>query len=154
MTHIQPTVGSATDRVETSWFWPLWAVLAGATYFAMVFGIGFVVGVFRELVIAPRITSDLAIVVETPFMAWIAFHLARASARWFRTPATTNARLLMGSVALGLLIWAEDFITHAWRGRSVFEQWTLYGYLAAAATLGGLAWVWIAPMLAARRRGR
>lgn len=147
-----PHTRASTHWSETAW--PLRTVLAGAVYFAAVFLLGWGVGVFREMVIAPRITSDLAIVVETPFMAWAAFYLARYSARWLYVPPSAAARLVMGSVALVLLLLAEDSLARALRDRSVFEQWGLYGYLAAAATFAGLAWVWIAPALAARDHGR
>ena len=134
----------------TGGFGLLRALLAGGAYFAAAFLLGWAVGLFRETVVAPHITSDLAIGVETPFMAWAAFHIARYSARRLFVPPSMPARLFMGSIALGLLVWAEDVLSHALRDRSVFEQWGLYGYLAAGATFVGLAWFWLAPLIAAR----
>ena len=146
---------SAADRGRSyQGLWPLRAVAAGLSYAAIVFLIGSVAGVLRELFVAPRITSDLAIVAETPLMCWIALLVARGQAGWLKVPASVPARLIMGMVALALLVWGENLVTEAWMGRSIVTQWSLYGYLAAAATFAGLAWFWLAPLLASPKTRR
>lgn len=127
------------------------SLVAGLLYGGGAFSIGFGLGVVRELMLAPYITSDLAIVVETPIMMWIVFHLARAFARWLKVPTTGAARLLMGTAGLALVVAAENQLSWVWQARSIFEQWALYGFLAAAATFVGLAWFWMAPTFFSRR---
>lgn len=142
---------SSPSRVPLG-VWPLRAIVAGFLYAVLAFLVGCAMGMLREQFVAPRITSELAIVVETPLMCWIVLQLARGQARWLNVPTSAAARLIMGSVAVGLLVLAENTIAYAWMGRSVFEQWGLYGYLAMAATFAGLTWFWLAPLIAARAR--
>ena len=60
-------------------------VKAGALYFALVFGTGFVLGTIRTLWVAPRFATRMAELMETPIMfvvtivaaRWIALHLAQ-----------------------------------------------------------------------------
>lgn len=139
---------AAGPRPTAAWLRPL---AAGAAYAGMLFLVGCLAGVIRELVLAPRITSDLGIVVETPLMMWVAFHLARASGRWLGVAPGRGGRLVMGAAALAVLLSAENAASHAWLGRSVFEQWSLYGYLALGATLSGLVFTLLAPLVAAAR---
>ena len=79
---------------------------AGITYFAVVFGAGFVLGVVRVLAVVPRLGERSAELLEMPVM----FAVTIAAARWTvrRMAAPTRAQLLaVGAIALGLLVAAE-----------------------------------------------
>lgn len=73
-------------------------ILNAFRYFAVIFAMGFVLGVIRTLVIAPRTGATVAVLMEMPLMlaaSWIVAHRivrrahlapARASA-WVRSPS-------------------------------------------------------------------
>lgn len=122
------------------------ALTAGGLYFLIAFTAGFALGAVRELVIAPRVTSDLAIVLETPVMAVVAWFAAGFSIRRLAVPDDLGSRLPMGLLALALLLGAEELLTQALRGGSLLEHWSMYGYLATAANLAGLIWFTLAPL--------
>jgi hypothetical protein len=92
---------------------------AGLTYFAIVFGMGFVFGAIRTVWVAPHVGTRLAELMETPFMfvvtivaaRWIVLHLA--------VPSSPTARLGMGGIALCLLLLAEFGLVLWLRGLSI-----------------------------------
>jgi hypothetical protein len=92
---------------------------AGLTYFAIVFGIGFVFGAIRTVWVVPHVGTRLAELMETPFMfvvtivaaRWIVLHLA--------VPSSPTARLGMGGIALCLLLLAEFGLVLWLRGLSI-----------------------------------
>ena len=95
---------------------------AGALYFALVFGVGFVLGPIRVLWVVPQLGERTAELLEAPIML-IAIAL---SARWimqrFATPASFFTKLGMGLIALGLLLSAEFSIVLWLRGLTI-EQY-------------------------------
>lgn len=94
---------------------------ASLLYFAMVFCVGFLLGVVRTLWVAPRIGERWAEMAETPVMLlfstisarWVAFHLSVSSAM--------SARLLMGGFAVALMLLAEFGLVLWVRGISISE---------------------------------
>ena len=122
------------------------SLTAGGLYFLIAFAVGFVLGAARELVIAPRVTSDLAIVLETPVMAVAVWLGAGFAVRRLDVPGGIATRLPMGVLALVLLLGAEELLTRALRGGSLLEHWAMYGYLATAANLAGLLWFAFSPL--------
>ena len=92
---------------------------AGLTYFAIVFGMGFVFGAIRTVLVVPHVGTRLAELMETPFMfvvtivaaRWIVLHLA--------VPSSPTARLGMGGIALCLLLLAEFGLVLWLRGLSI-----------------------------------
>lgn len=92
---------------------------AGLTYFAIVFGMGFVFGAIRTVWVVPHVGTRLAELMETPFMfvvtivaaRWIVLHLA--------VPSSPTARLGMGGIALCLLLLAEFGLVLWLRGLSI-----------------------------------
>ena len=126
------------------------AVGAGAAYFAATFLGGFGFGYVRETFVAPFITSDLAVVVEAPLMAYVVWRIARLVVGWVGARAVPWVRLVIGVVGLGLLVASEDLLSRLLRGESIFEHWGWMGYLAATATFAGLGWMLFAPLRAAR----
>lgn len=93
-------------------------VLRAATiYFALVFGLGFALGVVRQLVVAPRVGAATAELLEMPVMVAAIVVVARLRQR--RTSDLDSRRqLLVGGVALLLLLGAECLLGLALRDRS------------------------------------
>lgn len=123
------------------------ALTAGGLYFLVAFTAGFMFGAFRELVVAPLVTLDLAIVLETPVMAVVVWLAAGFSIRRLGVPGNLASRLPMGLLALGLLLGAEELLTRVMRGGSLLDHWATFGNLAAAANFAGLVWFTLAPVL-------
>jgi hypothetical protein len=113
--------------------------IAGLLYFAIVFGAGFVFGVFREMVLTPVYGRTSAIMLEAPFMllaivagAWIVVH--RTASRWGKA-----ALLMVGIVAL-LLVQVADFgVGLGLRGMNFQDQLAYLQTTAGQIYLGLLA---------------
>ena len=107
---------------------------AGITYFVLVFGVGFFLGMIRVLWVVPRVGERNAELLEMPIMCLVSI----VSARWLvrRTFTPTPLRLLaIGSVALGLLVAAELAMVVFVRG------WTVREYLARRDPVSGVAFM-------------
>lgn len=83
------------------------AALAGGAYALALFGVGFVLGVARVMVVAPRIGVVWATAVEAvPMLAALAWAAPRL-ARWQGVPLRSVGRIAMGGVALAVLVAVE-----------------------------------------------
>jgi hypothetical protein len=80
---------------------------AGALYFVLVFGAGFVLGIPRVLWIAPRLGARAAELMESPVMLLVIIFAAGWVVRRFSLPPTVAARLGAGAIALALLLATE-----------------------------------------------
>jgi hypothetical protein len=80
---------------------------AGVLYFALVFGVGFVFGTIRVLLVVPKLGTRMAELMETPIMLVVTILAARWVARRLALLPTPSKRLAVGLVALGLLVVAE-----------------------------------------------
>ena len=124
---------------------------AGALYFALVFGAGFVFGAIRVLCMVPRLGTRTAELMEAPVMFAITVLAARWVARRLSLPPAPSVRLAVGFLALGLMLVAEFTIVLGLRGL------TFRGYLASRDPLSGtvyfalLAIFALMPLLVARR---
>lgn len=76
-------------------------------YFALVFGIGFLLGSIRVPFLVPRIGVRWAEILEAPFMAMACYLAAGFIVRRFEVPPTVAHRVAVGAVALSLLVCAE-----------------------------------------------
>jgi hypothetical protein len=83
------------------------SIKAGAIYFALVFGIGFVLGTARVLVLAPRLGELTATLLELPLILAAAWIICGRLIRRFAVPSDVVARLGMGAFAFLLLMIAE-----------------------------------------------
>ena len=83
------------------------ALKAGATYFAIVYLAGFVLGTVRVLLLASRIGEVAAVLLETPIMLTASWIVSRWCTGRFGVPPEVQLRLLMGGVAFTLLILGE-----------------------------------------------
>lgn len=94
---------------------------AGAVYFALVFAVGFVLGVVRELLVVPRLGVRMAELLEMPLMLAASLLAARWTVRRYGIDATTRTRLGVGIVALALLLAAELGVAVGIRGAAFSE---------------------------------
>ena len=94
------------------------AAIRGGVYFVLVFGVGFVLGIVRVLVLEPRLGTRWAELVEAPLMlaaiVWSARYVVR------RFPAARRASyLLSGAIALLILLVAEFSVVLGIRGLTI-----------------------------------
>ncbi|WP_205481163.1 hypothetical protein [Sphingomonas arenae] len=99
---------------------------AGAVYFALIFGLGFVLGTVRVLLLEPALGLGRATLVELPVMllaSWAAcgWVLRRSAVE------TRGQRVVMGTVAFVLLMVAELGVSTLLMRRSVAEHLATYG---------------------------
>jgi hypothetical protein len=80
---------------------------AGALYFVLVFGAGFVLGIPRVLWIAPRMGARAAELMESPIMLVVIIFAARWVVRRFSLPPKISDRLGAGIIALAFLLATE-----------------------------------------------
>lgn len=108
------------------------ALAAGALYFLLVFGAGFLFGVARTLWIVPRIGARRAEMLESPFMLAVSVWAAWGVIRWLQVPADLPARSVMGSAALALMLAAEFGLMLRLRGLSFKAYWAGRDRVSAA----------------------
>jgi hypothetical protein len=77
------------------------------TYFAIVFGTGFLLGTIRVLLIVPRIGVRAAELIETPVMLLVSAFAARWILRQFPNIRGSADSLAVGLIAVVLLLAAE-----------------------------------------------
>ncbi len=108
---------------------------AGAVYFALVFGAGFVLGVIRELWAVPRFGARAAELMEMPIMLGVIV----VAASWIIARAGLSeavaVRIAMGLIALALLLAAEFSLVIWLRGLTIEE------YVAARDPVSGAVYV-------------
>ncbi|MBE9137074.1 hypothetical protein IQ254_07640 [Nodosilinea sp. LEGE 07088] len=118
---------STQDSAEPQPFSPeaaprQWLILkAGLLYFAIVFGVGFILGPIRVLWAVPRFGTRVAELMEMPFMLVAIVLAALWVVRRLAVPPGLWTRLCMGGVALGVLLLAEFGAVLQLRGLSVAE---------------------------------
>ena len=82
-------------------------ILAGFTYFAIVLGTGFALGVVRVPFLVPRIGERWAELAEMPVMAMVIFLAAGFILRRFPSIRSAGQSLAAGFLALALSVAAE-----------------------------------------------
>jgi len=124
---------------------------AGALYFVLVFGAGFVLGPIRISWAVPRFGTRMAELMEAPVMLAVTILAARWIVRRLAVPAKLSSRLGMGCVGLCLMLVAEFTLVLWLRGLSIIE------YLASRDPVSGTVYYAmlgvfaIIPLLMARR---
>ena len=104
---------------------------AGAAYFGLVFGAGFLLGCIRVPFLVPHLGARVAELLEMPVQFVVIVFAARFIVRRFSLPLDTAIRLGVGFVALGLAIAAEFLLALVLAERSVAE------YLASRDPVSG-----------------
>ena len=95
---------------------------AGALYFAVMFGLGLLLGVVRTIFLEPWLGAAWAVAVEAVPMIAAMIAVAPWSARLFDLPPAVLSRLGMGMVALALLVLAETSLDALFRGRLLWSE--------------------------------
>jgi len=124
---------------------------AGALYFALVFGAGFVLGTVRVLWIVPSFGTRAAELMEAPIMLLVIILAARWVVRRLSLPVMPEIRLGAGFIALGLLLAAEFTVVLAIRHLTIAQ------YLAGRDPVAGTVYIVmllvfaLMPLLTARK---
>ncbi len=106
-------------------------IAAGVAYFAITFGIGFLLGTFRVLVLVPGLGDIAATALELPFMIAFSWIISQWLIIRFSVPAKLSARLIMGGVAFVLLVSAELALSALMFDRSLTQHLDQYRSLSA-----------------------
>jgi len=124
---------------------------AGALYFALVFGAGFVLGTIRTLWIVPRAGMRMAELMETPIMFVVTIFAARWLVRRLSMPPKRATRLGMGLVALAILLLVEFTVVLRLRGLTIGEYFASRDPVAGTVYVAMLGVFAVMPLLVARR---
>ncbi len=127
---------------------------AGAIYFALVFGAGFVLGSIRVLWVVPRFGDRTAELMETPIMLVATILAARWVAGRFALSPMPGTRLGVGCVALGILLVAEFTVVLQLRGLTIAEYLASRDPVAGAVYIVMLGVFAVMPLLVVRRLDR
>jgi hypothetical protein len=109
------------------------ALQAGASYFALVFGGGFLLGSIRVPFLVPRLGMRTAELIEAPLMFLVILFASRLVVRRF-DPAP-RAALAVGLVALVLLLAAELLVARSVSGLTIRE------YISSRDPISGLVYL-------------
>ncbi len=110
------------------------ALIVGAVYFAAIFSLGFLMGVVRVLLAAPRLGETVALMLELPVMlaaSWLACGWLMGR---FGVGARGRDRLAMSAAAAVLLLVVEPLGAMVLFGRTPSDL--LASYREPAALLG------------------
>ncbi len=98
-------------------------VLAAAfVYFALVFAVGFALGVARVAWLAPALGDRWAELLELPVMVAASALAARATCGRLGVPSAPGRRLSMGALALAMLLAVEFTVVLGLRDQTVAEN--------------------------------
>ncbi len=125
---------------------------AGASYFALVFGAGFVLGSIRILFLVPRLGERVAELLEAPIMLVVIFFASRYVVRRFALAA--RASLAVGLLALLLLLAAEFLLAVAVSNQSVSGYIASRDPVSGSVYLAALVVYAVLPWLHARKGGK
>lgn len=125
-------------------------VKAGIAYFAVAFGVGFVLGVLRVLFLVPRLGERSAELAEMPVMFVVIVMSARSITRRFAIPPSASARLGMGGLALALLLACELALALVLQDRSLADYVAGRDPVSGIVYLGMLLLFGLMPLLVRR----
>ena len=129
---------------------PFRTIKAGITYFVLVFGVGFVLGVIRVTLLVPRLGERTAELIEMPFM-FVAIVVSARLIIWrFRLPVSAMVRLGAGCLALGLLVGAEVLLAVALQERTLGEYVASRDPVSGGVYLAMLVLFAVMPLVLAR----
>jgi len=111
------------------------AIKAGGAYFVLAFLCGFVLGALRVIIVAPRIGSMAALLLEAPIILVISWIWCLWCLRRFQVGSDLVTRSLMGGTAFALLQAAELCVSVLVFSRSVAEHLAGYASLPGATGL-------------------
>lgn len=94
---------------------------AALAYFAVVFAVGFALGIVRVLALVPVVGERSAELMELPLMLAASVGAAHWICRRLRVPPRAAPRLAMGAIALCLLLAVEFTVVLQLRGLSIAQ---------------------------------
>lgn len=112
------------------------ALSAGVVYAIALFGLGFVLGTLRVLLVVPMLGELGATLIELPLMLAASYFVCRAIVRRWQLPADHHARAAMAFSFLFLLLSFETILGLTLLGRTVAEQAAAF---ASPSGIAGLA---------------
>jgi hypothetical protein len=124
---------------------------AGALYFILVFGAGFVLGPIRIIWVVPRLGERTAQLMEAPIMLGVIVLAARWIGRRLAVPPTPPRLLGVGFVALGLLLVVEFTVVLWLRGLTIGEYFAGRDPVAGTVYMVMLGVFAVMPLLVARK---
>jgi len=110
-------------------------IQAGLTYFAIVLGTGFLLGVIRVPFLVPRIGERWAELAEMPIMATVIYFAATFILRRFPAIRSPSKSLIAGILALALSVAAELALA------TVLQDRTLAEFIASRDKVSGSVYV-------------
>jgi hypothetical protein len=112
------------------------ATRAGIAYTLGVFVFAFAVGTIRVTLVAPRLGTLLAVILEAPIVLALSWRLSRWCCRRFAVSGDPHARVLMGAVAFAVLMLLELGVSALVFGETLDHYFAKY---ASTAGIVGLA---------------
>lgn len=117
-------------------------IIAGVSYFAVVFGAGFILGPIRILLIVPRVGERAAELMEAPLMLIVMVIAARWIVRRFDLTSSRIDRVVVGLLAIVLGLLFEFTLVLKFRGL------TLTDYLRTRDPVSGMVYYLILGLFA------
>jgi hypothetical protein len=122
------------------------------SYFAITFGIGFLLGTLRVLFVVPQLGVRYAELAEMPIMLLVVFFAARWVTQYFAVPPAAKARLVVGITALICLLLVEFTVVLWLQGISLAQSIANRDSISGAAYLFSLIVFALMPLLVNRFR--
>ncbi len=116
------------------------AFKASIVYFALVFGLGFILGSIRVPFVVPRLGQRKAELIETPFMLVGIVVAAQFVVKHYVLPNTILAPVIVGLLALSLVILAEILLIVVLQG-GTFSQNTMRQYFKSRDTVSASVYI-------------
>lgn len=127
-------------------------ILAGLSYFAIVMGAGFVLGLFRVPFLVPRLGERWAELAEMPVMAAVIFFAAGYILRRYPEICSPGRSLSAGLLALALVVAAELGLAVALQSQTLAEFIASRDKVSGSVYLALLVVFALMPRLRLRRR--
>jgi hypothetical protein len=124
---------------------------AGAVYFALVFGAGFVLGTVRVLWVVGRVGTRTAELLEAPLMLAVTVLAARWVARRLGNRRTPSRLLAVGGLALALLLSCELTVVLWLQGMTIRQSVASRDPVGGAVYLAMLGVFAVMPALLGRK---
>ena len=140
---------SGKEGTKSGAFWP--SLKAGALYFALMFGVGWLTGPVREFLVIPLFGREIGIAVETIFMVGAMLVVLHGINWRLEVPSAIGTRIIMGLVALGLLLPAEMARAWMFRGQTPTEVLLPADAFSGVVQWGLLLIFAVMPLLVRRR---
>lgn len=127
--------------------------LAAFFYTSGVFAVGFVLGAFRVIFLAPRVGEMPAVAIELPLMLIASYFIAKAVLHHWHVPRHVVPRLSMGALAFAILMVFEVTLSLTLFGNSLEQHLARYGRPVAWLGIAGqLVFAAMPVLLLARAR--